>query len=149
MLYSRTKISEKRQTFKKKERLHKKKEINFLFDKPNLLIIPSFKLIWKKTNIDASIPLKIMIIVPKKNIKKAVKRNLIKRRIKEAYRKNKYLIIDYLSSYHLNCVAAFIYNDNNILKYQEIENKIILLLQRLKKEFEQDTNNLHCCKTEK
>jgi ribonuclease P protein component len=46
---------------------------------------------------------KILILAPKRNFKKAVDRNLLRRRIREAYRKNKTLIpqqgIDIFISY--------------------------------------------------
>ncbi|RMG83226.1 MAG: ribonuclease P protein component [Bacteroidetes bacterium] len=69
---------------------------------------------------------KIGVAISKKKIKKAARRNLIKRRIKEAYRKNKFLIRDL--SPHL---IIFNYISSDILSYQEIEHKIILILQRL------------------
>jgi ribonuclease P protein component len=63
-----------------------------------------------------------------------VTRNLLKRRIKESYRKNKYELIDFLINNKISCNVAFIYNAKDITNYKEIESKIILILQRLKKE---------------
>lgn len=40
----------------------------------------------------------ILISVPKKRFKRAVKRNLVKRQVREAYRKNKHLLLDALAS---------------------------------------------------
>ena len=41
----------------------------------------------------------ILISVPKKRFKRAVKRNLVKRQVREAYRKNKHLLLDALASF--------------------------------------------------
>lgn len=40
----------------------------------------------------------VLISVPKKRFKRAVKRNRVKRQIREAYRKHKYLLIDPLKA---------------------------------------------------
>ena len=40
----------------------------------------------------------ILISVPKKKFKRAVKRNLVKRQVREAYRRNKYLLLDALKA---------------------------------------------------
>ena len=69
---------------------------------------------------------KIGVAVSKKKIKKAAFRNIVKRRIREAYRKNKHLIA-HLPPHML----IWNYLSSEILPYQEIEAKIVLTLQRL------------------
>lgn len=57
---------------------------------------------------------RMMVSVPKKLFKRAVKRNLLKRRIRESYRKQKHILaasgVDVL----------FIYSTKEILSYEEI-----------------------------
>jgi ribonuclease P protein component len=72
-----------------------------------------------------------LISVPKKLFKRAVDRNLIKRRVKEAYRLHK--------STYLNpgepeefLLIAYIYVAKEILDYDPIESKLIESLKRLK-----------------
>ena len=64
------------------------------------MFVHPFKTSWMKTGGGIN---KILILAPKRNFKKAVDRNLLRRRIREAYRKNKSIIagesIDILISY--------------------------------------------------
>lgn len=70
----------------------------------------------------------ILISVPKKRFKRAVKRNLVKRQVREAYRKNKHLLLDALASRNKRLVIAFIWLDNNIHSSAEVEEKVKKLL---------------------
>lgn len=71
----------------------------------------------------------VLISVPKKRFKRAVKRNLVKRQIREAYRKNKSLLTDPLKACGKQAVIAFIWLDNNIYPTAEVEEKVKKLLQ--------------------
>ncbi len=71
----------------------------------------------------------ILISVPKKRFKRAVKRNRVKRQIREAYRKHKYLLIDPLKAAGKKAAIAFIWLDNELHASDEIEEKIKKLLQ--------------------
>jgi ribonuclease P protein component len=70
---------------------------------------------------------RVGVAVPKKRFKRAADRNLLKRRMREAYR-NHQEILDPLTEKR---DMLFIYQSSEILTYQEIEGIIILLLQRL------------------
>jgi len=121
-------------TFKKSEKLCSKKEIEALFKNAISVNAYPLTLLWLKIDFNIYNPVKILISAPRKNLKNAVDRNLIKRRIREAYRKNKIELIQFLFKNNLSCNIAIIYNSKNIADYQEIESKIILLLQRLQKD---------------
>ena len=54
-------------------------------------------------------PASILISVSKRRFKRAVKRNRVKRQIREAYRKNKYLLVDELQRREKRLAIAFIY----------------------------------------
>ena len=62
----------------------------------------------------------ILISVPKKRFKRAVKRNLVKRQVREAYRKNKHLLLDALASRNKRLIIAFIWLDNHIHSSAEV-----------------------------
>ncbi len=72
-------------------------------------------------------PVQFMITIPKKRIRKAVGRVLMRRRIREAYRLNRGLIADD------NCRAdvAFIYIANELTPYSLVERKMQRLLAGL------------------
>lgn len=71
----------------------------------------------------------ILISVPKKRFKRAVKRNRVKRQIREAYRKRKQILIDPLKNSHKKVALAFIWLDNELHDSAEVEAKVVKLLQ--------------------
>ena len=124
------------QTFKKKERLTEKKIIQNLFEKGNEFFISPFRVIWNCLPSDKSFTVKILIAVSGKNFKKAVDRNRIRRLVRESYRKNKYILYNAFPGRNENFIFILNYTGKTILTYKEIEAKIILILQRLTKEYE-------------
>ncbi len=84
-------------------------------------------------------PAQVLISVSKRNFKRAVDRNRIKRMIREAYRKNKFDTYTYLNSKNKKIVFSLTYLEKQELAYAEIENKIIVTLQRLQAELEKNT----------
>jgi ribonuclease P protein component len=72
----------------------------------------------------------ILVVVRKSKISESHERNLIKRRIREAYRKNKYLLYNNSDNFFFN--IAIIYNLPKISDYQSIENSLINNLLLLK-----------------
>lgn len=81
-------------------------------------------------------PAKMMVSVPRKNFKRAVDRNKIKRLVKESYRKNKPAFYSFLESRGEFCLLAFVYTARELMPYAEIENKIVISLQKLAKAIE-------------
>lgn len=117
------------QTFTKSERLCSKVIIDKVFETGRVIVGPSFKLIWMKSAEAGDQPVQIVITVPKRNFKKAVDRNKLKRRIREVYRKNKEILYGGIKSgtYYL----MLMYTGKSMMEYKEAEEKIIKLLQRL------------------
>lgn len=123
--------SQRRQTLRKTEHLYEKKAIETLFEKGKSITNPPIRLLWNVYEGQSETPVKVAFAVPKRNFKRAVDRNLLKRRMREAYRKNKYMIYDIsepgIKYYHL----MFVYINKNKELYREIESKIVLTLQRI------------------
>ena len=78
-----------RKTFRRSERLKSAKSIIALFETGSNLSIQPIRMIYLLKSSSGNFNPKIGFAVPKKNFKRAVDRNLIKRRMREAYRQNK------------------------------------------------------------
>lgn len=74
----------------------------------------------------------VLFSVPRRHFKKAVDRNLLKRRMREAYRQHKHLIT-YKFPGDVHFLLGYIYIARDKNSYQRIETKIVESLYRLKK----------------
>ena len=118
-------------TFNKSERLNNKVAINKLFEKGQSVIISPFRLLWIENNNSKYSIAQTLISVPKRNISLATKRNVLKRRINEAFRLNKEKLYAELNERNKQINIAIIYQKQEIQTYKIIEQKINLLLSRL------------------
>ncbi|OWK70803.1 ribonuclease P protein component [Pedobacter sp. AJM] len=76
-------------TFRKEERLCSRKHLDLLFKNGSSFLLYPFRISYLFLDEPAGIPAQVVINVPKKRYKRAVDRNLLNRRIREAYRLNK------------------------------------------------------------
>ncbi|MDN3588763.1 ribonuclease P protein component [Pedobacter aquatilis] len=76
-------------TFRKEERLCSRKYLELLFRNGSSFLLYPFRVSYIFIEDKIEVPVQVVINVPKKRYKKAVDRNLLKRRIREAYRLNK------------------------------------------------------------
>lgn len=121
-------------TFTKKERLTHQKVIAELFEKGNALFCFPLKIVWlRREETEQDFPAQVSFSVAKRKFKKAVVRNLLKRRMREAYRKNKQFLYDGLETIDSNIVLMIIYVDKNILDYATIEAAMVKALKLLVK----------------
>jgi len=118
-------------TFSKSERLSSEILIKELFAKGSSFYLYPFKFLFFEKE-EAEQKCQVLITVPKRNFKRAVDRNLLKRRIREAYRLNKteYLFPNLGDS---NYSLGFLYTAKDKLPFDIIEKKLILVLERLAK----------------
>ncbi len=128
-----------RKTFSKDERLSSHRIISKLFASGSTFHLKPFRVTWMLTSLDVSYPVQVLMSVPKYNFRKAVHRNLIRRRMREAYRINKNIIYNSLAEKEKQMVVCFTYTAKEIVSFDLIQGKIILLLQRLKEENEKVT----------
>lgn len=120
-------------SFAKTERICSKKIIKNLIVQNNTLFVYPFKCYYSIENTDnQDNSNQIVVSISKKIFKKAVDRNLLKRRTKEAYRIHKYGIID--SEDQINNIqykVLFVYIAKEILTYQQIEKSLVQILKML------------------
>ena len=113
-------------TFRKEERLSKDKLIQELFDKGSSFYLFPFKVFFMP-NPDQDSPFhQVVISVSKRNFNRAVDRNLIKRRIREAYRLNKELL-----SVRNKLLIAYIYSVKDILPSAQIQERLVKTFKKL------------------
>ncbi|MCX6300890.1 MAG: ribonuclease P protein component [Bacteroidia bacterium] len=120
-----------RETFHKSERLCSRKIITFLFDSGNVFYSKLFKIVWSKSPVPISSPSQVAFSVTKKSFRLAVTRNLIKRRMREAYRRNKYILYDFLCSENIKIVFIVIYKEDSVMDFREIEISVKEMIDRL------------------
>lgn len=102
-----------------------------MFIKQKYIFSNCFKLVWEYHSFFEKYPVKIVISVPKRLHKKAVTRNRLKRKVREAYRLNKNLLYDGLRNNKLSLNIMLIYNCKEELNYSDIENNLIFLMKEL------------------
>lgn len=121
-------------TLKKEERLSSKTAIERLFAGGNKSF-PAFPLrvVYRQTERNSADEpaVSILVSVPKKRFKRAVKRNLIKRQVREAYRKNKHQLTEILNAKNQRLMVAFIWLDSTLHSSEEVEIKVKKLLMRI------------------
>lgn len=117
--------------YSKSEKLKSKKAIEHLFSKGKSINAFPLRVIFVKKPIPENVLINTGVVVSKKNIKLAVNRNLIKRRMREAYRLNNQELKTHLNNKELELDIMFIYSSKEILPYKTIESKIKVLLGRL------------------
>ena len=120
------------QTFTKDERLRSKILIKKLFEEGEKWNYFPFRIIVLKCPAPSKYPVQLLISVPRSLYRKAVDRNRIKRLIREAYRKSKYLLYESLEEDHIQMMVCIQYTAKEIPSFQMIQEKINVLLQRLK-----------------
>jgi ribonuclease P protein component len=118
-------------TFTGDERLKRKKVIETLFEKGSSFHVASLKTYHIETSLPSKFPAQILIGASKRQLKKAVDRNRAKRLLREAYRKNKDDLYSALKKEQKQAAIAFIYQDNKLQNYFEVEACVKESLKRL------------------
>ena len=132
-------LTETDNTFGKREHLCKQTLIDQLFSgKAHVMTAWPLKMVYlvvDKTD-EQSASVELMVSVSKRFFKRAVKRNRVKRQIREAYRKNKGGLWQALEEKEQGVAVAFIYLSNELFSSAEIENKVKILLARIAEKLE-------------
>ena len=113
-----------RQTFRKSEKLCSRKILEMLIKNGKSIYLSTLRFSWLSVQLTEKVPAQVAFSVPKRNFRLAVDRNRIKRRMREAYRKNKSLIYPLISSTRKQFALLFVYTGSEIPTYDQTEEKI-------------------------
>jgi ribonuclease P protein component len=120
-----------REKFRKTEKLCSDKVLSGLFENGNIFYTSLFKVVWSICQVSIPSPAQVTFSVSKRGFKLAVTRNLIKRRMREAYRKNKRTLYEHLNTEKIQISFVVIIRGNSVADYQTIEKSIIQVINKL------------------
>lgn len=122
-------------TLSKRERLCSMKLTDRLFNGAGSHSMAAFpiRVVWMETENDGQAPpVQILVSVSKRHFKHAVKRNRVKRQLREAYRKEKQLLYDKLEATpQRGIMIAFIWLADELYPSAEVAGRMRRLLQRV------------------
>ncbi len=125
---------ENQYTLCKEERLYAEKRIEALFAGGSSFIAYPLRVVYitRECNLEDELPtVSILTSVSKKRFKRAVKRNRVKRLIREAYRLNKIEFIEFAAQSGKSFDIAFLYLKSELPTYSEIEKAVLKTINTL------------------
>ncbi len=114
-------MTNKRYTLSKEERLSWKRYIDLLFAKGQSFVAFPLRVVYLPIEEEMPTRVSFMVSVPKKKFKRAVKRNLIKRRVRETFRVRKCSLWESFEAKNKNLLVAFLYLDKEVCSFASME----------------------------
>ena len=107
--------------YKKQEKLKSKKLIKLLFEEGKKISVFPILLLYLQVDHESNYLVQAGVTVSKKNFKRAVDRNRIKRLLRETYRLNKPYLYEKIKNKY---IFMFIYLGKEELKYEILDKKM-------------------------
>jgi ribonuclease P protein component len=119
-------------TFKKEERLCNKRLLEKLFSSGSSFLCYPYRVSWLQSPIPLPVTVQVVFAVAKKRYRRAVDRNLVKRRTREAYRVHKQqLLYKALMEQDLQIILSINYIGKEINDFALVDKKMVKLLVQL------------------
>ena len=118
-------------TFHKAERLCSQKIIGELFTSGESFLSYPLKVVFLKTDLPEPYPVQAAFTASKRNFKRAVKRNLLKRRMREAYRLNKPSFNGEIAAKMLHLAIMFVFVGKDLLEFSIIEKAMVSAFKKI------------------
>jgi ribonuclease P protein component len=129
-----------RATFRKEERISNQKEIDRLFAQGSSFLTYPLRVVYVKKKPFSGADVSILVSIPKKRFKQAVKRNRLKRLVRESYRLHKQPLIQFLQEKEAGLLIAFLFIGKDLCEYKTIETAVVQALDKLKGKCNETTN---------
>lgn len=113
------------------ERLKSRKVIAGLFQGGHAFLAYPLRVVWMYSETPGAAPVQVAVSVSKRTFKTAVQRNLLKRRIREAYRLQKHELHEHLSVAGRQISLILIYVAKEPLEYAEIAGGVKKMIRKL------------------
>ena len=117
-------------TLCKEERLWGERVIANLFQHGRSFFQSPYKVVWIKIHESSAFPSRFGVSVSKRCFKRAVKRNLMKRRTREAFRLNRHILKTAVSDGN-QIILMVIYTSDQLLPFGEVEKTMKKILHRI------------------
>ncbi len=127
-----------RATLRKYEILSSAKRIDALFSKGTTLSAYPVRAVFLYIENEPRglSPVQVLFTIPGRNFRKATRRNLLRRRLKEAFRKNKQILYTSALQNQGTLYLALLYTSKQAESYATIEKSVIKLLHEINLRFQ-------------
>ena len=122
-----------RPTFSKRERIVSRTLMERLFNKGESQSVSAYPLRMVyiiKERQEGEEPVEVLVSVSKRHFKRAVKRNRVKRQIREAYRHRKHLLVSRVPESKM-LAAAFIWQADDLLDSRRVDSSLGKLIEKV------------------
>lgn len=126
----------KKHTLGKASRLKSRKQLDELFRSGKAFNLPPYRVLFITESLteEGAPALQFGVSAPSRHFKRAVHRNLVKRRIREAYRQQRHALEALLQEKGLAMKLFFICTARELPEWETLNDKMGVALQKLEKE---------------